>query len=363
MADPIDPLALHVIRQTLSNRRHQLDAELERFSPATAMLMRKAAKRYGEGGKDISWDTEVEIDAAIPYTPGDEGDFSEESPYREATVPWAAYWKNQGMFEMHMLQNQGTYAVVNLFEKRQSRIERSLLLAVQDDLLGNDGNLAGQTDRWMGIPSFLGRGAANADNQTVDPDDSYGGLDTDLGTFGGTTQADPSYTAWSPVIVDATGTGFNDGVAATWAAQGDKSARFAIQRTRNRATSGRQVDVMILPEDRYVDLKNLEAPKQRYALSNANTEAMLKLGFDAFTFDNVTCITDVAQPAATIYGLAFNDIRLYSLLPRLFDIRSEKNDQSGLFFLLTDRSFRWGGITYSQVVFRSPRHTFTIVDV
>ena len=101
-----------------------------------------------------------------------------------------------------------------------------------EDEIYKDDSDAGNSDRLTGFHSALGyTGSA----QYAQPDDTYAGIDTDLGSYGGSIisgswpagQFDGEYDFWSPLIVNYTHADWT-ATTDTWADNADEVLRAGI---------------------------------------------------------------------------------------------------------------------------------------
>jgi hypothetical protein len=98
---------------------------------------------------------------------------------------------------------------------------RNLMADIEEafgDELYVDGNASGNEGRIHGFESWLGNSGAATNGYVATPSDTYAGLSTTLGNYGGTWstpprntnwpdgKGDPEYDFWSPLLVDYTDT-------------------------------------------------------------------------------------------------------------------------------------------------------------
>jgi hypothetical protein len=270
-----------------------------------------------------------------------------------------------------MLENRSAQALVNVAGKLASRLQTSMEQYLAKEWV-QDGYASGNELRMHGIESFMNatqtiqEGAAGATARTANtadrfyyPNDSYAGLSTVLGAYGGSGDAtatwpdgevDPEFDFFSPVIVNADSSYFG---ASTWKENCSKALREAIHQTRRNDTLEDQVDMVLLDRRLYIDFLNTLDSKERVIVSRTN--GLRSYGFtDVFEFDGVEVGSEVSVPANTGYGLATGNIELLCMEGNL--LTSE-----GPFYDEITQQYRYVVSTLGNLKFKSPRNFFKLV--
>jgi len=208
---------------------------------------------------------------------------------------------------------------------------------------------------------------ANAADFVGYPNDTYAGLSTVLGNYGGENEsnvvwpsgvADPEYDFWSPLLVNYTCTGFS-GATDTFVAQGDEAMRYAIIHSQRNATMDGQITNIVLARGLYMDLLNLLDGKEQIQVVPGDPAAgsLRTLGFkNVVSFDGVDVSWEGAVPTNVGYGYNINNIQLLSMDDSLF--RSE-----GPEYQIESQAFVAVVSTLSNLKFASPRNFFKLLSL
>jgi hypothetical protein len=200
-----------------------------------------------------------------------------------------------------------------------------------------DGNASGNAKRIHGLESWFAATqtidisagtarTANAADRVGYPSDTYAGLSTILGNYGGswtgswpTGTGDAHYDFWSPVIINYTSSDFS-GTADTWAAQGDEAIRYMIIKCQKNKSRKGQLDLVMIDSTMYEGFLNLIESKERFISRPGRNEGSLaKLGFtDTVNWDGVDVTWEYGVPPSVGYGANLDGMELRSLQPTLF---------------------------------------------
>jgi len=241
------------------------------------------------------------------------------------------------MTKKERLQNKSVPAIVNIY----SNVAKLLMEDIEDgfeDELYIDGNAAANVKRMHGVESALGTAGntinistgaertANAADKAGAPDDTYAGLTTGIGDYGGSWTGswpdgtgDAHYDFWSPVLVNVLSSAF-DGSADTFAAQGDEAIRYGIIRSQKNKSRRGQLDMIVLNSNWYNLLLNLLESKERFLSRPGRNEGSLaKLGFtDVVNYDGVELTWCFGVTDSTGYGFNVDEMELCSLQGQMF---------------------------------------------
>jgi hypothetical protein len=234
-----------------------------------------------------------------------------------------------------------------------------------------DGYAAGNELRFHGLESFLGyngtinvaTGAtrtANAADPFAAPSDTYAGLSTVLGAYGGSQksgvwpngEAESEYDFYSPIICNYTSSYFG---GTTWTANCTKALREALHQTRRNDTKQDQVDMCLMDRRLYIDFLNKLDEKERVVVSRTN--GLRSYGFtDVFEFDGVECSSENSIPAGVAYGLAIGNMELLCMEGQLYN-------SEGPFYDEITQQYRYVVSTLGNLKFKSPRNFFKLAAV
>jgi hypothetical protein len=276
-----------------------------------------------------------------------------------------------------MLENRSAQALVNVAGKMASRLLTSMEQYLAREWL-QDGYLAGNELRFHGIESFMGatqtltvdsgtspaaRGSVSALDPFYYPNDTYAGLSTVLGAYGGSQRAgnwpngyaDAEFDFFTPVIVNAASSYFG---STTWKDNCVKVIREGLHQTRRNDTKEDQIDMVLLDRRLYIDMLNTLDAKERVIVSRAN--GLRSYGFtDVFELDGVEIssegsIGSVSSTANSGYGLAINNMELLCMEGQLLN-------SEGPFYDEITQQYRYVVSTLGNLKFKSPRNFFKII--
>jgi hypothetical protein len=273
-----------------------------------------------------------------------------------------------------MLENRSAQALVNVAGKMASRLLTSMEQYLAKEWVV-DGYASGNELRFHGIESFMGLGTTqqsinittgaartkDAADPFLYPNDTYAGLSTVLGSYGGSQttgvwpngSADPEFDFFTPVIVNGVSTYFNANPNNTWANNCVKAVREAIHQTRRNDSKEDQVDMLLLDRRSYIDFLNTLDSKERVIVSRTN--GLRSYGFtDVFELDGVEIGSENSVPANTGYGLSVGNIELLCMEGQLMN-------SEGPFYDEITQQYRYVVSTLGNLKFKSPRNFFKIV--
>ena len=290
------------------------------------MAKLKSAGRitYGHGGEKVEWRPRFR---RRTITAGDGNpvsiSFPQTNTKKQATLEWVNYnlGESYTKFEKLVSQNKET-AIFKIAEDAVNEMVDDFMedfrLKLYTDGNAGDGNDLSGLETWMGST-----GSVITDGVCADPSDTYAGLSTLLGNYGGDWTADTSdawptgtgdteYHFWSPVLVDYTNTKFA-GTAATWQYNWQKAIRYAL--TYGEVLQRQTYDLILLnPELLRIAKDSLDAIQQLEVTQNSD---LTKLGHKTVQFDGHELVTEYGVPSAVGYLLSFDNLELMSMQKQL----------------------------------------------
>lgn len=327
--------------------------------------------RTNMSGRGFDWEIQYRN-----HTPsGNNGEtprnFSRENLWKKAELEYRGAQVTDAIYKREMLENRSTQALVNVAGKMASRLLTSMEQYLAREWV-QDGYAAGNELRFHGIESFMGAtqtldataaGAVarsvNAADPFYAPNDTYAGLSTVLGAYGGSADSvsmwpngkvSEEFDFFSPVIVNADSSYFG---ASTWKDNCAKALREAIHQTRRNDTKEDQVDMVLLDRRLFIDFLNTLDAKERVIVSRTN--GLRSYGFtDVFEFDGVEVGSENSVPANTGYGLAVGNIELLCM-------ESQLMVSEGPFYDELTQQYRYVVSTLGNLKFKSPRNFFKLV--
>ena len=293
--------------------------------------------------------------------------FARQNLWKNAELEYRGAQVTDAIYKKEMLENRSAQALVNVAGKMASRLLTSMEQYLAKEWVV-DGYTAGNELRFHGIESFMGTNGtinvstgaqrtANAADPFGYPSDTYAGLSTVLGAYGGSQksgvwpngEADPEYDFYSQVIVNHTSTYFG---GSTWAANCVKAVREAIHQTRRNETKEDQVDMVLLDRRLFIDFLNTLDSKERVIVSRTN--GLRSYGFtDVFELDGVEISGEGSIPANTGYGMAIGNVELLCMENQLMV-------SEGPFYDEQTQQFRYVVSTLGNLKFKTPRNFFKL---
>lgn len=252
--------------------------------------------------------------------------FPRRDRWKTAELPWRGYASTDSMTKPEKLKNKGLQAIINIYDE----ISKSLM----DDMNENfaeelyiDGNASGNAKRIHGMESWLGYSGLTRD-YVASPSDSYAGLSTVLGDYGGSwsdstkwpsERGDPQYDFWSPILVDYTDAAWEAGTKTFPNTCLEALTYGIIKGQRNKSKKG-SIDAIFFEGELYRQFINRLAEKQRINIqSNSSNSTMIKLGFtDVQNYDGVDVTWEYGIPPTVGYGINFDSLELRSMQGQLF---------------------------------------------
>jgi hypothetical protein len=338
-----------------------------------ALLESQGRIIYNCGGRGFDWPVRYRMHELEGNTGETARNFARRNLNIVAALPYRGYQATDLIYEREFLENRGEAAIVNVFNNLVKRLEDSMKQGLAPEWY-IDGNATGNTQLWHGLESYFGAtqtvnsstGAArtaNAADFVAYPSDTYAGISTILGNYGGENEsgsvwpdgvADPEFDFWSPLIVNYTCSGFGGG-SDTWAAQGDEAMRYGILHAQRNTSLDGQMTNIFLNRSRYFEMLNLMDGKEQINITSDNE--LRALGFkNTFVFDGVTVSWETAVPnsvgGVTMagYGINFNNIELRCMYDSIMKTEGPEYD-------MDSQGYKAVVKTLSNLKFNSPRNS------
>ena len=305
------------------------------------LLAKNGRIKYNASSHKLYWDVKAGQRVIEAY--GDDGviNFQRSDLHEQLNIDWRGYKMSDRMTEKQRLMLGDLTAIIN----RYSGIAEDMMDDLQDGFCGElfvDGYDASNTNRLHGLESFFATQNDAAANRIGQPDDTYGGHATDVGTRGGTWSTNLSTkphatiaTDWpdgngtadydwnSPKVINYSSTNWGTG-STTWADNCERVlGQTTIWTTLTGGKKGRP-SLYLLAGDLFYDYQNKMRAKYRIQVPHSEAN---DLGFtDTLNQDGVMIQADFDVPASTGYGLNINQMCLESLDNVLFSSRGPEYD-------------------------------------
>lgn len=384
MASPTD--WARVIGTTIVNHLREEELATFRKFKVFAMLESSGNVLMNQSGRSMDWNVRFRN---APVT-GNTGDtprtFSRVNMWKRPELGWRGFTTTDAIYRREMLENRGQQALVDVASKMAERLKESLEqhLSYQPYVDGDDP--ARQND-FHGMNSFLGYdGTIDEDGATAKtqdttvsgafkggtadrygyPKDTYAGLSTELGFYGGgrinadsgiwpQVPVDPEFDFYSPVIINYNASSLNAAGTRSWRANCVFAMREGIHQCKRNDTKESQIDMVVLDRSLYIQFLNTYRADERIVVSKET--GLRALGFsDSVSLDGVDITSEYACPAGRGYGISVGNMELRCL-------ESQLMVAEGPFFDEETQSYRYACSTLGNLRFRSPRNFFLLAPV
>lgn len=316
-----------VVNTTIKKYIRGEEINILRNRKLTAMMKAKGRISFNESGRLLDWKTRFRRGTMQGFAINDTLTFPQIDRHKTAELPWRGYATGEAMTKLERLQNKNMEAIVKVYDG----LSRSMMEDMEENFSEEfyvDGNATGNGKRFHGIESFLGTSGVTRPFVS-DPSDTYAGLSSVLGTYGGTWsgtwpsgRGDPQYDFWSPILIN-----YTDSNAAGWAASTKtwantclEAIRYGIIKSQRSRSKKGALDTIMLEGELYRQFVEALSEKQRIVVqSNSSNSTLIKLGFtDVQNYDGVDVTWEYGMPADTGYGFNFDEAELLSLQGQLF---------------------------------------------
>lgn len=279
-----------------------------------AMLEDKGKITFNNSGKKFDWRVKKSRNTLSQLGDSTTISFPRLNRHEVAELPYRGYVLSESISAKEKGLNKGEEAIIKI----KSDLVDSMLEDFRYDFprqLWVDGNATGNEEAIHGFLSCLGL-TSNA--KYTAPSDTYAGLVTTLGNYGGSAISgtwpdgifSPQYYFWSPLIVNYT--------HADWAATTDTWANTCLEATRAgiirqaalKGAQGKITQVLMTPVMHEAMLNKLDDRERIIVQQNGSGSRAVKLGFTAINRDGVDYVYDSDTPADTAIGLNYDEVEL-----------------------------------------------------
>lgn len=316
---------LGVLKTTLKQyAKGETDAFSKR-SVAFAYLKDRGKMTTRQTGQKVNWKIKTGIPNPGPYVDAAARQTLQRNNYwQEAELDWCAYDWREGLSKMDLLKNQaGPTQIIDMMKSTISGQTEGFQRQFAIDFY-KDGNLGANLGRIHGIESFFGAGSTLG-NGVFNPDDTYAGLDTDLGAIDGSAPSGgtwpdgvlttPAYDCWSPLILSSTSTAFGNG--ATWKENCDNIVQHALTWSGRNGQGTPPARTILTDSIYYNAFLAQQRVKERFVASDTLSTAY-KTGRQSVNFGGVDIVCDFDCPSSTAYGIVWEVMELKSMQPEMF---------------------------------------------
>ena len=300
---------------TIANHVRDEEQAWMRSFALGALLESNGMILYNQSGRGFDWPVRYRRHNLEGNTGETSRNFIRRNLWQTASLEYRGYQAVDSVTEKELQENRGPEAIVRIGDNLVSRLDESVKQGIAAEFF-MDGNATGNTDRWHGFESFcaatqtvtissagaVARSANNADLVAC-PNDTYAGLSTVLGNYGGDgpsavswpqADSDPEFDFWSPLLFHTESTASNYPASTdTFAGQGDEVIRLAnIHSQRNSMQEG-QLTTCILDRGLYAQFLNAIDGKEQINVNRGEANSLVALGFrNVVQFDGLEITSD-----------------------------------------------------------------------
>jgi hypothetical protein len=344
-----------IVNTTIHEYIREEEVNILRNRKLLALMQSRGRITFNHAGDMQDWKVKYKRAPMQGYADNDTLTFSRRDRWKTAQLDWRGYAATDSMTKAERLKNKNTEAIIKIYDQ----IAKSLMEDMEDqfgDELYIDGNASGNSKRIHGIESFFGVSGAASGGYIASPSDTYAGLVTTLGNYGGSWTGDwPSgtgdahYDFWSPLVVDYTDTLWSASTK-TWPNTCLEALRYGILKGKKNKSKRGMLDVIMLNDELYRQfLDKLQTEEHINVQRGQGKGGLLALGFtDVTNFDGVDVTYEYGIPSTVGYGWAIDSVELCSLQGQLFV-------PEGPDFDIATQSWRFSIDFFGNLKFRSPR--------
>lgn len=305
-----------------------------------ALMKSMGRIEFNMSGDYLEFSIKNDIRNWSPHVDYSQITYSPSNLHDKALIEWIELTMVDVYSKMERLKNRGDEARVKKIEgilkdmQKDAAASFGKLLFLDRDVAANAGNL------W-GFLSFTSHGSQTiTDEEATTLNQTYANHSTSRTTKTSNVKAE-AYGYWSPTKINSTVQG------ETWAADADHHMRRLISRAgKTNSAKDQRLDLILCPKTSYELFLNLAEQRQQQHIRRGDNLGIVKLGFDAISYDGVEITYDDDIPAtdtegATIraIGLNMDQAGLEVMTGQLFDDESMGGkidvDQLTKKFLLT----------------------------
>ncbi len=268
--------------------------------------------------------------------------FAPANLWKVANIEYRGYQATDSITKKERKENRGKNALIPLLKNMKKRLQTSIMETIANQVY-IDGEATGNTKKFHGLNSMFGvsnNGTADIgydhrnatamtenplDGSTANdelnivmvPSDTFYGLSTVLGNYGGSMNSgtwpdgvcDPQFDFWSPLMINVNSDFFTTAAGASvsgWDGYPVEHIRYGLTHCRRNKLE-EQVDTILMDRTIEIKVKNkLLSGVERVIVNSDN--GLRSFGFnDVFQIDGVDCTTEYGIPVtSTDRGTAVN---------------------------------------------------------
>lgn len=280
---------------------------------ALQALMKLGNIDTGVSGSQLVWDVRGGRYTSASYDELDTIDITRKNHYFQCSLPWGFLQVNDGISRDEIAMAQGEAALVRHEKEMVKNLCADFQTRINSDFLNKNGATASGNVLY-GLPTvFQDSGSYSSSSRTATPSGTYAGQSL---AANGVAVDNVDTNVWSPQLINYTGTPFNGGSAATWAANALAVITYAKDAITYGNNAESQPNMLLVDRTMYSQLKYLITQQQRMVITVKPGEGSTSgLGIPgAVDHDGLDVVFDIDQPADTGYMLNFHKINM-ELIP------------------------------------------------
>lgn len=319
-----------VLNTTIHQYIREEEENILRDRKILALLKSRGRITFNHGGDLMDWKVRYKRAPMRVFRESDTLTFNRINRWKTAQLDWRGYAATDSINKMEKLKNKGTEAIIKFFEQMTQNLMADIEEHFGDELYV-DGNAAANAGRIHGFESWFGNSGGATNGYVATPSDTYAGLSTVLGNYGGSWSTtggstnwpdgtgDAEYDFWSPLIVDYTDTAWSP-TTKTWANTCVEAMRYGILKMMKNKSRKGQMDMIQLERELFRLFLEKQEAKERITVNRGDKKGgLVSLGFtDVVNLDGVDITSEYGVPTATGYGHAIEHMELRSLQGQLF---------------------------------------------
>jgi len=377
-----------------TTRRHLRDLEDAhlRKRMLTALVERNGGVEHNVPGNGFDWNVKDRIHDAAPNDGTQRREYAPQNQFRQANLLFGGMEVKDSIRKGELLANRGREAVIRVADTMQERLTESIMEKFAERFYdsGDDTSY-----KLYGFDSFTAVKTSSSIDQAFDwgtagvtpsqteennavgdpimvPSDSYGGLSTVLGQYGGAQTSGgwpegtchPQFDFWAPLLINTNSTFFGAiSSGSGWSNNAVEAIRFGLLHAgRNNVDNA--IDLILMDRSMLYELQNLLLSGNERVMVTA-TNGVKSFGFNnVFEVDGVECSTEYGIPLTTgnragaadvslkaAYGFSSKNIKIMNRFSNLFHL-----DEASGEYTKETQSYDYCVEMLCQFKFKSPRN-------
>lgn len=298
---------------------------------------------FNSARTSVTWNIKYRRSPVSTMGDSTELTFARQDLWKQATLSsFAGYTATDTMTEMERLQNQGAQAIINRYSEIIPDKTAAVREAISDNMYADN---SGSDNTLIGLESLLeDDGNTVAADVIAKPSDTYAGLSTVPGNYGGTWSAvkavkpnatmatdwpygtgNYEYDFYSPMLVNYSSTSWGTG-GTSFIDNGEQAIRFALTLQGNRGSVEDVPSMFLCSPDLFLAFKESQAAKFRIDIPIAPTTEFGLSNTQVMNFEGVGIQSSYGVAPGIMYGWNPNCFEVEVLGPQLITVDGPNYD-------------------------------------